>query len=184
MQCNTFGIVSQLLISWEQGYLGLVLSFISLLVGAGFALKTQNLYFLPFSIGLAIILFFFPDVVQGITGIPSDACVQQLQQERQLSSDLSQCSAQIPSYSGQGRSCFCAAMDPTPSCSSSSTTPLPSPGPGATGHPILYHSGDFSGGPESWTYIEDGTQVTYTLYAEGSCEIETMDGQIENEYCD
>lgn len=184
MQCGTFGIVSQLLISWEQGDLGVILSGVALLVGAGISIKTQDLQFVIFAIALSIALFFFPYFVQGITGIPVDQCAEQLQQQRAITRDLSSCSAQIPSYSGQGQSCFCAAMDAVPVCASTPTSPLPAPGPGVSGTPIIYRNGQFSGGPETWHYTQAGTTVTYTLYGHGQCETEYLDNHIEGEYCE
>ena len=63
---NAFGGLEQKIFDWAQGYLGIILALVALLVGAGFAIARQSVIFVVVALAFAIVLYFAPGVITGI----------------------------------------------------------------------------------------------------------------------
>ncbi|MBN6739638.1 hypothetical protein JKG47_03665 [Acidithiobacillus sp. MC6.1] len=63
---NAFGQLETQIIGWAQGYLGIILALVALLVGAGFAIARQSVIFVVVALAFAIVLYFAPGVITGI----------------------------------------------------------------------------------------------------------------------
>lgn len=63
---NAFGSLENEIVGWAQGYLGIILALVALLVGAGFAIARQSVIFVVIALAFAIVLYFAPTVITGI----------------------------------------------------------------------------------------------------------------------
>jgi len=63
---NEFGQLGQQLIGWAQGWLGIIIAIVALLVGLGFGAAKQTLLPVVVAIGIAIALYYGVNVITGI----------------------------------------------------------------------------------------------------------------------
>lgn len=76
---NAFGTLEKQIIGWAQGYLGIILALVALLVGAGFSIARQSVIFVVVALAFAIVLYFAPTVITGIlTGTAAYGAVHPL----------------------------------------------------------------------------------------------------------
>lgn len=114
--CGPFGIVAYIFTAWEQGYLGIIISVLALVVGIGLAIRFQWFKGFPIAIALALVLYFFPEAVAAIMGVNPDACQSSYRSAQIISDNLRACAPLVSSYSSTGEDCSCNGLQPTPVC--------------------------------------------------------------------
>lgn len=116
--CGPFGIVAYIFTAWEQGYLGIIISVLALVVGMGLAIRFQWFKGVPIAIALALVLYFFPEALAAIMGVNPDACQSSYRSAQITASNLRSCEPLITSYEASGEDCSCNGLQPTPVCRS------------------------------------------------------------------